>query len=113
MAGLSVLEPKRYQPVPDHLLDVVEQGNLETGRFPNLGGGLQKLLRQPGECAEADHLHPVMMSMPRRPYRSAETPDDTDGKTIGAKYRRRDLRRSQAVLDGLDDRLRTQQRKTG
>jgi hypothetical protein len=85
----------------------VEQGNLETGRFPNLGGGLQKLLRQPGECAEADHLHAVVMRMPRRPYRSAETSDNTDGNTIRAKYRGSDLRRSQAVLNGLDDRLRT------
>jgi hypothetical protein len=51
--------------------------------------------------------------MPRRPYRSAETSNDSDGKTIRAEYRRCDLRRSQAVLDGLDDRLRTKQRNAG
>src|SRR6266404_8909285 len=71
------------------------------------------MLRQPGECAEADHLQPVVMRSSWGPYRSAETSDDTDGKTIRAKYRSRELRRPQAVLNGLDDRLRTQQGNAG
>ena len=61
----------------------------------------------PGKRAEANHLHAIVMGVARCPYRSAETSDDTDGKTIRAKYRCGDLRRSQSVLDGLDDRLRT------
>jgi hypothetical protein len=74
---------------------------------------LQKLLRQPGKCAEPDHIHPIVMRMAGRPYRSAETPDHADGKTIGAEYWCRDFRRSQTVLDGLDDRLRAKQRNAG
>ena len=51
--------------------------------------------------------------MAGRPYRSAEPPDHADGKTIGAEYWCRDFRRSQTVLDGLDDRLRAKQRNAG
>ena len=62
---------------------------LKPSRFPDLRRGLQKLLRQPGKCAEPDHLHPVVMRMARRPDRGAETSDNADRNTVGAKDRRR------------------------
>ena len=55
------------------------------------------MLRQPGKCAEANHLHAIVMGMARCPYRSAETSDDADGNAIGAQYRCCDSRRSQTI----------------
>ena len=98
---------------PDHLLDVVEQGNLETGRFPNLGGGLQKLLRQPGECAGSgsspsryDGHAPAPVSKRRNPRRHRR---QDDPRQVSAP-------RSPAIPghSGWSGRSsRTQQRKTG
>jgi len=46
-------------------------------------------------------------------YQEEPTTIDADGNTIGAEYRCCDLRRSQTVLDGLDDRFRTKQGNAG
>src|ERR1700704_6557566 len=80
-----------------YLLDVVEQGDLGAGRLAYFRGSLQQLLRQPGKCAEANHLHAIVMGVARCPYRSAETSDDADGNAIGAQYRCCDSRRSQTI----------------
>src|SRR4051812_21784795 len=101
------------QLLPDHAGDVVEQADRKAGRLPDLRGSPQRLGRQSGEGSEPDHLHAVVMRVPRSPHRGPKAADDADGKPVLAKDGSRDLGRAEAVLDRLHDRAGTEQRHAG